>query len=157
MRGVRGVSKGGAAAGGRGVARAAAQGFAAQGFAAQGFTVGAAGTAPGAAVGPAAPASVAAAGMSLLAAQESGARSERDAAAGRRARSMLRELQGLQIELLDGHSDPARLQRLAALGAGEEGVDPGLREAVRAVALRARIELARRAGMGVAERSASVP
>lgn len=148
MRGVGGVGKGGAAGNARGVARAATGGF----------TVGAGATASGPATERTGACSAAAAvGMSLLAVQEGGARSERDAAAGRRARSLLRELQGLQTELLGGRADPARLRRLAALESGEEGADPGLRDAVRAVALRARIELERRGGAANAERSAAVP
>ncbi len=105
----------------------------------------------------AAAAPVAAVGLSLLAAQENGGRGGRDAAARRRASSILDELQGLQTELLGGRSDPARLARLAALQAGEEGADPGLREAVRAVALRARIELERRRREADSNRSAAVP
>ncbi|HYZ33746.1 MAG TPA: flagellar assembly protein FliX, partial [Crenalkalicoccus sp.] len=54
------------------------------------------------------------------------------------------ELGGLQAELLGGTPDPDRLARLAALQDGEEGCDPGLREAVRGLALRAAVELARR-------------
>ena len=88
--------------------------------------------------------------------QEDGGRAGHDAAARRRASSILDELQGLQAELLGGRPDPARLARLAALEAGEEGADPGLREAVRAVALRAQIELARREPNAVANRSAAV-
>lgn len=45
--------------------------------------------------------------------------------------------------MLGGRGDPDRLARLATLQAGEEGDDPVLREAMRAVSLRARIELAR--------------
>ncbi|MDN3567384.1 flagellar assembly protein FliX [Paeniroseomonas aquatica] len=93
----------------------------------------------------AAAAGVAAPGLSLLALQESGSGAERDAAAQRRAEDLLEELAGLQSDLLaGGGGDPGRLARLAALEAGEEGADPRLQEVVRAVALRARIELARR-------------
>ena len=88
--------------------------------------------------------------------QENGGRTGRDAAARRRAASILDELQGLQAELLGGRADPARLARLAALQSGEEGADPALREAVRAIALRARIELARRGLDPQANRSATV-
>jgi hypothetical protein len=115
---------------------------------------GATGAAPGAA---AASAATAVGGLSLLAAQEGGGRAGRDAAARRRASSILDELQGLQAELLGGRPDPSRLARLAALQSGEEGADPGLREAVRAVALRARIELARRGPGTALNRSAAVP
>ena len=140
MRGVSGVSKGGAAgrARGNGAARRSAGGF----------CVG--GPEGGEGPGTAAPApdgvgKAAAVGLSLLVAQEGGGRGAgRDAAARRRAASILDELNGLQAELLGGGADPARLARLAALGEGEEGTDSGLRDAVRAVALRARIELARR-------------
>jgi hypothetical protein len=77
------------------------------------------------------------------------AAARRDAAARRRAEAMLEELGGLQRDLLapgGAGADPAgRLRRLAALRAeAEDGADPALREAVRAVALRAAIELARR-------------
>src|SRR5919107_659408 len=47
-----------------------------------------------------------------------GGRAGRDAAARRRASSILDELQGLQAELLGGRSDPSRLARLAALQSG---------------------------------------
>ncbi len=148
MRGVAGVSKGGAAADARGGARSAT-----------GFPVGgtSAGGVAAATVATAAAAPVAAVGLSLLAAQENGGPGGRDAAARRRASSILDELQGLQAELLGGRSDPARPARLAALQAGEEGADPGLREAVRAVALRARIELERRRREADSNRSAAVP
>ena len=93
----------------------------------------------------AATAEVAAPGLGLLALQESGAAAERDAAARRRAQDILEELSGLQCDLLAGDGcDPDRLARLAALDSGEDGADPGLREVVQAVVLRARIELARR-------------
>jgi hypothetical protein len=48
------------------------------------------------------------------------------------------------LELLEGRADPARLQELARLTEGEKPADPGLAEAVEAIALRARLELARR-------------
>ncbi len=109
----------------------------------QGFQVEA--EAGAAAAEVAAAAGVAAPGLSLLALQESGTGAERDAAARRRADDLLEELTGLQCELLAGGSgDPGRLARLAALDSGEDGADPGLREVVQAVALRARIELIRR-------------
>jgi hypothetical protein len=112
---------------------------------ATGFTLDGTGTGSAAAAGTAAASATAALGLSLLAVQENGGRAGRDAAARRRAASILDELQGLQAELLGARADPARLARLASLQTGEDGADPGLREAVRAVALRARIELARRA------------
>jgi Class II flagellar assembly regulator len=75
--------------------------------------------------------------------QEQGAESERDAGARRRGGAMLDELRALQADLLRGAADPARLARLARLAEGETGADPGLREAVAGIALRARVELAR--------------
>jgi hypothetical protein len=151
MRGVSGVSKGGATTAG---ARAAGSRSAGGGF-----SVGGTAGANGAAAAATGAASAAAAvGGSLLAVQETGDRAGRDAAARRRGHAILDELRGLQAELLGGRApDPARLARLAASGAGEEGADPGLREAVRAVALRARIELARRSGNAAMDRSAMVP
>ena len=144
MRGLSGVSKGGAVGGVRGAARSAG-----------GFSIGATGEGAAAAATTAASAPVAV-GLSLLAVQENCDGAGREAAARRRASSILGELQGLQAELLGGRPDPARMARLAALQSGEEGADPGLREAVRAVALRARIELARREPNTVADRSATV-
>jgi hypothetical protein len=87
---------------------------------------------------------VAGVGLGLLAVQQGHSDQERDAAARRRADGLLEELAGLQAELLGGTADLGRLQRLAALAEGEAGADPTLREAVAAVALRARVELARR-------------
>jgi hypothetical protein len=83
-------------------------------------------------------------GLGLLAVQEGGDRAARDRAAGQRAESILQELRDLQHDLLRGGGDTNRLERLAALGQGEEGADPLLRQAVRAIVLRARVELARR-------------
>lgn len=109
----------------------------------RGFTIGP-GTS-GAARGPERTTAAAAAlGSGLLGLQESGEAAARDAAAARRGTSLLEELQGLQAELLRGDADPRRLARLAALGEGDDGADPGLRDAVQAIGLRARIELARR-------------
>jgi hypothetical protein len=145
MRGVSGVSRGGGAAAARGPTRSAG------GFSVRGADSG------GAVAGTAAASATAAVGLSLLAAQEDGGgRAGRDAEAQRRADSILDELQGLQADLLGGRADPARLARLAALGTGEEGADPGLRDTVRAVALRARIELARRGLDAEPDRSAAV-
>ena len=137
MRNVSGVSKGGAVgAAGRGGARPAS-----------GFTVPGAAASAGTASGTAAAAPAAAVGLALLAAQERGGRGGgRNAAARRRAAAILDELTGLQAELLGGRRDPDRLVRLAALQGGEEGEDPVLRDALRAVSLRARIEMARRSG-----------
>jgi hypothetical protein len=62
-----------------------------------------------------------------------------------RAEAALEELRGLQLDLLRGRPDPERLARLAALSESEAvGAGPALREALSQVALRARVELARR-------------
>lgn len=155
MRGVSGVSKGGAAGRTRG---SGAAGRPEGGFSSLGGPGGAGplGAASTEASGAAAPA--AAVGFSLLAAQESGGRggAGRDAAARRRAASILDELNGLQAELLGGRTDPDRLARLVALAEGEEGTDSGLRDVVRAASLRARVELARRAVGPSAHRTATV-
>lgn len=149
MRGVIGAAKGGGAAAGlRGTAARPAAGFSVGGggeAAARGNAAQTAGVSAAAAVG-----------LSLLVAQEGGNRGGRDAAARRRAASILDELRGLQAEALGGRRDPARLRRLAELQAGEDGADPGLRETVRAVALRARVELARRGCGPAGDRSASI-
>jgi hypothetical protein len=68
---------------------------------------------------------------------------ERDAAAARRGTALLGELDTLQRGLLDGRVADSALRRLAALTEGEVGADPGLRETVEALTLRARVELAR--------------
>jgi hypothetical protein len=86
----------------------------------------------------------AATAIGLLTVQELAPAGERDARAFRRGEDMLRELKALQLELLEGRADPARLQELARLTEGEKPADPGLAEAVEAIALRARLELARR-------------
>lgn len=108
-----------------------------------GFTIG------GSAAGPtreaASAAGVAAPGLGLLALQEQGSDAERDGAARHRAGAILEELDGLLLDLLAGSAgDPERLDRLAGLQEGEEGADPGLRDAVRSIVLRARVELVRR-------------
>ncbi len=111
------------------------------GRAAGGFTL------PGATEPAAAEASrPAAAAGALLALQEAprhlGTPAER---ARRRATQTLDELRGLQLDLLRGWSDPARLERLAALASAAEGIgDAALQAAIGEVALRARVELARR-------------
>lgn len=89
-------------------------------------------------------AAIGAVGLGLLSLQEREDPAARDGAARRRAESILQELHRLQRELLRDGGDTTGLDRLAALAAGEEGADPGLREAVRAIVLRARVELARR-------------
>lgn len=74
--------------------------------------------------------------------------------AARRARAALDELRGLQLDLLRDRSDPARLARLAALAESEAVLaDPALHEVVSLVALRVRVELARR-GVAGARRAA---
>src|SRR5690606_13450144 len=112
----------------------------------------------GAAVGPAGPlvAPAAAGGTApavLLALQEVGnapppsaaPQAERDRRARRHGAALLKALRGLQLALLDGaEPDAARLAGLAALAEDEEAVDPVLREAIAAIVLRARVELARR-------------
>lgn len=85
-------------------------------------------------------------GLGLLALQEERGDSEgRDERARRQGETLLEELRVLQLGLLGGTVDPARLEAMAALA--EDGAllaaDPGLREAAAAVGLRARIEVAR--------------
>jgi len=82
----------------------------------------------------------------LLGLQEQAPGSEPPAARGRRrARAALDELRGLQLDLLRGTADPARLERLLALAEAERGItDPHLRDALDEVALRVKVELARR-------------
>jgi hypothetical protein len=123
---IRGVGGGPAARGGR-AGRAG------------GFRLAAAGTS---AAGGAAPASAAMA-AGLLALQESAPAAERDARARRRAEAMLRGLAEVQAALLCGRADAARLAALAALTEGEEPADPALAEALAAIRLRLRVELAR--------------
>ena len=65
--------------------------------------------------------------------------------AHRQASVALDELRGLQMDLLAGIADRARLARLAALASAlPTTTDPTLREGMAAIALRARLELARR-------------
>jgi hypothetical protein len=65
--------------------------------------------------------------------------------ARRRGEAALDELRGLQLDLLRGQDDPARLERLARLAEPAAGIeDPALRAALAGIALRARVELARR-------------
>jgi hypothetical protein len=91
---------------------------------------------------PAAISAPAAAGLLALQATPAEPNAERQ---HRRAAATLDELRGLQLDLLNGAADPARLARLTALA---ESLDPradsSLREAIGAVALRARLEIARR-------------
>nr|WP_256476202.1 flagellar assembly protein FliX [Siccirubricoccus soli] len=132
MRGVGGVGGAGRVSGRRGSGRAGAGGFAlpAGGAEAGARTEAAATAAP--------------IGLALLALQEHGGERRRDVAARHRAGALLAELDGLQRELLAGGADLERLRRLAALQQGEAAEDPGLQEALEAIQLRARIELARR-------------
>ncbi|HUZ65120.1 MAG TPA: flagellar assembly protein FliX [Acetobacteraceae bacterium] len=81
----------------------------------------------------------------MLALQEVECAGSGDRAARRHGQAILRELAHLQHALLSGGTDPAALARLADLASLlPEAADPGLAAAIRAVALRARIELARR-------------
>lgn len=96
-----------------------------------------------AAAGPAAGAGIGA----LLALQADAVQpaAPRDEAARRQAAATLEELRGLQLDLLRGVADAGRVARLAALSeAGATASDPVLQEALAELALRARIELARR-------------
>ncbi|MDT8266848.1 flagellar assembly protein FliX, partial [Roseomonas sp. DSM 102946] len=61
----------------------------------------------------------------------------------RRGTAMLEELAGFQADLLRGRADPDRLRRLAGLSEGEMPPDPHLAEALAAISLRAKVELAR--------------
>ena len=84
----------------------------------------------------------------LLAVQEAEGNAARDREARRRGAMMLDELTRLQRALLGGQIDPDNLRALAALAAGPDGAgdgaaDPMLAAAVRAVSVRARVELAR--------------
>ncbi|WP_158287780.1 flagellar assembly protein FliX [Falsiroseomonas bella] len=82
----------------------------------------------------------------LLAVQDesAGSRGRRQAPL-QRAALALEELRGLQLDLLRGGDDPARLARLEALAeASEEATEPALRSLLAHVRLRARVELARR-------------
>jgi hypothetical protein len=128
MVGVNGVSGGSAAGRGRRL-RGGASGFS-LGGAATTATAAAQGSAPAQPVG-------------LLALQEAGPVAERDARARRRGEALLQSLSELQLGLLGGRLDPARLRALAALVPGEEAADPALAAAIAAIRLRARVELAR--------------
>jgi hypothetical protein len=60
---------------------------------------------------------------------------------------LLAELAALQREVLAGAPDAARLARLTGMAAEvPEAADPRLRDAVAAIALRARVEAARYGG-----------
>ncbi|MBR0643463.1 flagellar assembly protein FliX [Plastoroseomonas hellenica] len=105
------------------------------------FRLGVAEEAPAARAGAAAAAQ--AVDFGLLSLQEGSTAEERDARARKRGLALLEELQEVQVALLGGRLDPARLARLASLSGGEQAADPALAEAVAAIALRARVELAR--------------
>ena len=113
--------------------------------AASGFTLGVSNPAPG--VAPAAPLA-AVDGMLLMQAVEDGP--TRDRQARRHGRAMLDGLAALQRALLGEPGDPdgvsrGALDRLAALaGHCPQAEDPALRATLNAIALRARVELARR-------------
>ncbi|MEO3474493.1 flagellar assembly protein FliX [Roseomonas sp. CAU 1739] len=128
MVGVRGVSGGAATGTGRALRSAGG------GFNLGGVPAGVAAAARG--VAPAQP-------IGLLALQEAGPVAERDARARHRGQALLRSLTDLQLALLGGAMDPARLRDLAALVPGEEAADPALAAAMAAIRLRARVELAR--------------
>ncbi len=95
--------------------------------------------------GPSAPASTDAAGLvGMLALQERGEAERRDREAHRRGLALVAELAALQRAILAGGGDPAGLARLAELAAVlPEAADPALAALVRAVALRAKVVLAR--------------
>ena len=87
----------------------------------------------------------------MLALREAGVERPRDRAARRHGEAMLAELRALQLALLDGvdgvdgAAGEAALERLAGLAERmPEAADAGLQAALGWVALRARIELARR-------------
>ncbi len=93
--------------------------------------------------GPAATASVA--GLDgMLALQEGDRAGVRDREARRRGQAALAALAALQRALLGGQADPDALRTLLAMAEGEPAEDPELARTLRAVGLRARIELARR-------------
>jgi len=86
-----------------------------------------------------------------LAVQEYGSEPAADRAARRQGMLLLRQLDRLQLSLLGEGPDGASLERLASLAAAlEEAVDadiePGLERLLRALALRARLELVRPRG-----------
>jgi hypothetical protein len=81
----------------------------------------------------------------LLALQERPAEGGSGEQARSRGEAALDELRGLQLDLLRGRDDPARLERLARLAEPGGGIeDPALRGTLAGIALRARVELARR-------------
>jgi hypothetical protein len=80
----------------------------------------------------------------MLALQEAESGAVRDREARRRGQEMLAALARLQRALLEGNRDLPGLRRLAALAEDiPQAADPGLRQALAEVTLRARVELAR--------------
>lgn len=142
MGAIRGLGRAGAPAAGR--ARAGAGGFSVG-------DVARAGAADAGASASAASGAAAAAGLAgLLALQEGETDAARDRAARAHGDALLKELSALQAGLLAGADDPAALRRLASLAdAAPQAADPGLRGLLRAASLRARVELARRAGAAI--------
>jgi len=93
---------------------------------------------------PAAPAAAEVTLGGILALQEAESLALRDREARRRGQEMLAALTRLQRALLEGHRDLPGLRRLAALAEDiPPAADPDLAQALAAVALRARVELAR--------------
>jgi len=96
------------------------------------------------AAAPAVAGATAAAGLGgLIALQEAEGERVSEREARRRGRDLLAELAALQRDLLGEGAAPERLDRLTALVESlPVPADPGLRDTLQAVALRARIELA---------------
>jgi hypothetical protein len=81
----------------------------------------------------------------MLALQEQEADAIRDREAHRHGRALLQALSTLQQAVLSGCGEEASLHHLAALAEGlPAAANPGLAAAIQALALRARVELARR-------------
>lgn len=121
---------------------ASAPGSVARSRGGEGFAVGGG---PDQAAGPAA-ASAAAGLDGLLLLQEGEGGPVRDRRARQHGRAVLEALARLQLGLLDGEGTADCLATLAALVEhGPEAADPGLRDVLAAVGLRARVELARHA------------
>ena len=85
----------------------------------------------------------AAAPFGVLGLEQGWTPAERDAAAQRRGAAVLRELDALQLSVLEGGVAATQLSRLALLAEGEAGADPALREILAEISLRAQVELAR--------------
>ena len=85
----------------------------------------------------------------LLLLQEVDPPEQRNRRARRHAESMLEQLAALQRALLRGEPDAAALAGLAALAQSvPAAVDPGMRDAVAGVTVRAFVELARHGALG---------